>query len=365
MDINDPRFDRALRSYEQQFLAQRRTKESHRRLVQQAKPPNVSQRLRVQPPSPALKPPNWSKALAPSHLPRSQPALGRHLNELNQLNGFFTRIFDTVNAFDKAINPVIKRLVEGLQPVSKLLVSAGNFLDKLPNFAPALEELFEAARRFEEAVQEGDAVLEAAEYGFADHLWDRLYVSGFAHVDPRVRDAVVTRKLAVATRTDDFGNELRDRFEGSTMMSKRWRTVEAAFEAHQRRDYLLSIPAMLPQVEGAIVDAMVLKDLAIKKNGKLYLRGEDGGPKLNKKGKPLPEIMLSSAVHNAQLDDHPSLEGTSSFVADSLIQKRNAVLHGRDLRYDKAKLSVQALLVLALLAEALDELESDKALLEG
>lgn len=356
--MNDPRLNKALRSYEQQFVAQRRLEEVQQRMPNLTMLPHVPTRVPRAPNVPAV--PAWAKLLATTQYPKPQPTLGRHLGELHQINGFFSRIFETVNAFDKAVTPVVRGLVEGLRPVTDFLVSAGNFLDKLPNFAPALEELLEAVRRFEEAVEEGDATLEAAEYGFADHLWDRMYVASFAHVDPRVRDAVVTRKLAAATRADDFGDELRERFEGSIAMGRRWRAVEAAFEAHQRKEYLLSIPAMLPQVEGAIVDAMVLKDLAVKKNGKLYMRGEDGEPKLNKKGKPLPEVMLSSAVRNAQLEEHPTLEGTSSFVADSLIQKRNAVLHGRDLRYDRAKLSVQALLVLALLAEAVGEMEAAK-----
>lgn len=360
MDLNDPRVNRALRSYERQFVAQRRLEELGRGLPDPTALPTLPPPPRL--PRASLVPavPAWAESIAAPRYPEPQPALGRHLGELHQIAEFFSRIFETIDAFGKAVTPVVKGLAEGLRPVTGFLASAGTFLDKLPNFAPALEELFEAVRRFEEAVEAGDATLEAAEYGFADHMWDRMYVAGFAHVDPRVRDAVVTNKLAAATRADAFGDELRERFEGSVAMGRRWRAVEAAFAAHQRKQYLLSIPAMLPQVEGAIVDAMVLKDLAVKKDGKLYLRGEGGGPKLNKKGKPLPEIMLSTAVRNAQLEEHPTLEGTSSFVADSLIQRRNAVMHGRDLRYDKAKLSVQALLVLALLAEAVGEMEADK-----
>lgn len=363
MDLNDPRVRRALRAYERQFVAQRRIERMQRGL------PDLSALAKVplSPPVPTERAvPGWAKLLAQQpEYPKSQPALARHLGELPQTNRFFSKIFETINAVDRAVSPVVRGLVEGLRPVTDFLASAGSFLDKLPNFAPALEELFEAVRRFEEAVEAGDATLEAAEYGFADHLWDRMYVASFAHVDARVRDAVVTRKLAAATRADDFGDELRERFEGSAAMSRRWRVVEAAFEAHQRGEYLLSIPAMLPQVEGAIVDAMVLKDLTVKKNGKLYLRGEDGAPRLNKKGKPLPEIALSTAVRNAQLEEHPTLEGTSSFVADSLIQKRNAVMHGRDPRYGRAKLSVQALLILALLAQAVGEMEADKKAARG
>lgn len=360
MDLNDPRINRTLRSYEKQFVAQRRLEELQRRVSDQ----NTLQKLLVPARVPSAQPlppvPTWLKLLVQPEPPKPQPALGHHLEKLNQINNFFTKIFETTNAFDRAATPVIKGLVEGLRPVNDFFASAGNVLNKLPKLTPLLlEEIIEAVKRHEAAVESGDAVLEAADYGFADHLWNRLYIASFAHVDPRVRNMVVTNKLLAATCTDDFGNELRDRFEDSVTMSRHWRVVEAALEAHQRREYLLSIPAMLPQVEGVIVDAMVLKDLAIKKDGKLYLRDEDGGPKLNKKGKPLPEIMFRSAVHNAQLQEHPMLEGTSSFIADSLLQKRNAVLHGRDPQYGRAKLSIQSLLVLALLAEALGEIEEE------
>ncbi len=40
-----------------------------------------------------------------------------------------------------------------------------------------------------------------------------------------------------------------------------------------------------------------------------------------------------------------------------LVEQRNEVLHGRDVGYERAKLSVQALLVLAVLTQGLEELE--------
>ncbi len=365
MNLNDPRIARALRAYEQEMVARRRLEEVQRSLPARIVPPDVLPSAGVWK-QVEQAPPAWTKLvlLPPATEPR--PVLQQHLKELERLGGFLSSVFDMVRSFLEPVVMVVSRIVEGLRPVVGALTAVGSFLEKMPGFLPALEELLEAAKRFEQAWRDGDATLEAAEYGFADDLWDMTYVAGFAHVHPGVRDAVVTKKLLAVTRTDDFGEELRDRFGRLRATRRRWPPVEAAFEAHQRGEYLLSIPAMLPQVEGAIVDAMVLKGLTVRKNGRLYLRGDDDRPKKGEKsGKRLPEITLHRAVSNARLEERPELEGVSSFVADSLVQKRNAVLHGRDVRYDKAKLSVQSLLVLALLTEAVGELEAAKKAARG
>ena len=305
------------------------------------------------PPARTAQPvPTWLKLLAQPEPPKPQLALGPRLEKPNQINKFLSEIFETVTAFDRAIAQVVEAVTEGLRPVTNFLTSAGNFLEKLPEFTlPLLEEILEEAWHHREMVRSGDAMLEAAEYGFADHLWNGLYRASFAGVNPSTHHMTVTNKLLATTRTDGFGDEMRSCFEASTAMSRRWGVVEAALEAHQRRKYLLSVPAMLPQVEGAIVDTMVLKGLIIKKDGKPYLPNDKGKSKL---------IMFRTAVDNAQLEDDPTLEGTASFLADSLVQRRNEILHGRDPRYGRAKLSVQSLLVLMILAKAVGELEQGK-----
>ena len=104
---------------------------------------------------------------------------------------------------------------------------------------------------------------------------------------------------------------------------------------------------------------MFLKDLVLKEGNKYYLLDGPGGqPKVNRRGRRLPAITLSTAVRDANLEDNEEdLAGASEFISGVLVQRRNDVLHGRDVGYAKAKLSVQALLVLAVLAEGFEELE--------
>ena len=156
MDLKDPQVRKALRLYEQQFVAERRREELQRRVTDQTILQKLLAPVELPPARPVTPAPAWLKLLIQPEPPRPQPALGRNLEKLDQVNKFLSGIFDTVNAFDKAAMPIVKALVEGLRPVGDLMRSAGSFLDKLPEFtSPLLEEILEAIRRHREAVAAG------------------------------------------------------------------------------------------------------------------------------------------------------------------------------------------------------------------
>ena len=248
--------------------------------------------------------------------------------------------------------------VQGWQQLVNNIPSFWNFESFWEGLQPALQGF---AILLEDA-EAGREVLRASEYGFADHFWGIFYVRGFAHIDARVRDAVVTRRLASYTSSEEFVEQLGTLVRDSKLMCKRWRIIEPACEAHAARKYDLAVPAILAQIEGTLVSLMFLKDLVKKENGKFFLVNENGDFKLSKKGKNrLALVTLQHAITNAKLDEHPNLAAASEFIADTLIQRRNNVLHGHDLNYGKAKFSVQALLILAVLAEAVSELASGNA----
>ena len=122
------------------------------------------------------------------------------------------------------------------------------------------------------------------------------------------------------------------------------------------------MPALLAQIEGVLVDLMFLKDLVKKEGNKFYLVDKNGNFKAKERGRNsgqrLPAVTLNHAITHAKLTEHSNLAAASEFLADTLVQRRNAILHGHDLTYGKAKLFVQALLILTVLAEAVAELES-------
>jgi hypothetical protein len=87
---------------------------------------------------------------------------------------------------------------------------------------------------------------------------------------------LVTLALLTLTRSEEFAAELKERVLGSSVLEHRWEIVEQALDARRRREYLLSIPPLLAQIEGVIADALVLKNLAVPVGHKLYARGADG-----------------------------------------------------------------------------------------
>lgn len=135
--------------------------------------------------------------------------------------------------------------------------------------------------------------------------------------------------------------------------------IEAALEAHASRRYELSVPAILSQIEGTVGDVMFLKELVRKEGNKYYLVDEYGNFKVNRNGKRLPAVTLSPALQNARLNEQADLAAAAEFMAEVLVQRRNDIMHGRDLSYGRAKFSVQSLLILVVLAQGMAELESN------
>jgi hypothetical protein len=323
-----------------------------------------------------LDPPLWSTAITQSlsHVPevslpvsQSPEWLDVVLEASRTVGSYFSQISSMVERVADAmagplsqitlIGEELTRSVQGWQQLVNNIPNFRNFETFWEGLQPALQEFM----IFLEDANTGREVLKDSEFGFADHFWGVFYVRGFAHIHPRVRSAVVTNKLASYTRSDVFIEELAAAVGKSQLLQKRWRIIESAVEAHAARNYELAVPAILAQIEGTLVNLMFLKDLVKrdKNDRKFYLADENGNFKMNKKGnKRLPAVTLHPAITNAKLDEHPDLGAASEFIADALVQRRNAVLHGHDLSYDTAKFSVQALLILAVLATAVSEVES-------
>jgi hypothetical protein len=115
-------------------------------------------------------------------------------------------------------------------------------------------------------------------------------------------------------RTEWFEDCLEEEIVGSSVLRPRWEIIRQALGAHKRREYLISIPTLLAQIEGAIGDALVLRNLAAKDGHKLYLLGTDGRPALDSKNKPIELKRLTGLVNNLDIFDYEALEEARSFI---------------------------------------------------
>ena len=69
---------------------------------------------------------------------------------------------------------------------------------------------------------------------------------------------------------------------------------------------------------------------------------------------------VSQLLEHSDFGDQAALDEAVSFLTDSLIPWRNGIMHGRNASYGKAKLSVQALLMVLLLAVEVRAFEEER-----
>lgn len=229
-------------------------------------------------------------------------------------------------------------------------------MEPLPDLS-LLTRLFD--EEFDAALADGEAALDESGYGFAKDLFTERYLASMAWITQSVRSATVTNTLAAYTRQSAFREELQSRIEQATVLKRRWPVIDRALRAHRDKDYLLSIPALLPQVEGAMRDALLLKGSLLARKGKLYRKDPNGsGPKLDKHGKPIEISGANAMLQGSPLAQHPLLQMVSDVLTNGLLTERNDILHGRKLNYKSAGLSVRALLILSAIAPDLAAFEA-------
>lgn len=276
------------------------------------------------------------------------------------LENIQTTIVAPYESWMKEIEKSIQQLAKTAQVVEQSLQRIVGFaqvnVQKLFSELPDLNTI----QQHLEILDKAGVAFEKSGYGFTDHLWSVRFVVELAYVSPKVQQAVITNKILAQTRSNEFEAALRDRMQNSTLLQRRWRIVALALEAHRNRQYLLSIPPLLAQVEGIFTDMLILKGMAIARNGKLYARGADGKEKRDKNQKPIPLTGLSQKAAHSRFQNHDVVQRIVDLFMKYLTENRNAILHGQQTTYGRAKLSTQTLLVLHILAQALSEFEAGK-----
>ncbi len=268
---------------------------------------------------------------------------------LRSLDGF--QNFATAAALlVKNVGTAITAQLEQFSQTLQLTYQPVNFVARLPNIASIIKNWEDLYRATE--------ALDATGYGFASNLITVEFARAFVHVPPRVRAAAVTNRMLGMTRGDHFFNSVMEVMEPSLMLKRRSPIVLRALEAHQARDYVVSIPLLLTQIEGTFADMMILKQHVIPKGNKLYVRAPMGGPKLDSRGKPIPLNGLGPLVNHANFTTHPAVQSLCDHLASAVIPARNGVLHGRNTSYARAKLSTELALLVFMLSTELTFFEN-------
>lgn len=255
----------------------------------------------------------------------------------------------------KGFQEQIRELSEAVTSVTSSLsnmIETSNLRDIVTGFVSSLPDPVELQKHIDD-IEEAEKILENKGYGFANHLWSVSFIKEFNNIPNEVSSAVVTNKLLSVTRSKSFYKELTSLFSDSPILKERQDIINSAYKAHKDRNYLLSVPVLLTQIEGIINQMLILRGEAKLINGKFYARNTDGTLKQDKKGDPIKLTGLKWKLDHSKFKNDEILSGIANSISNKLIFQRNEILHGQSIKAIKPKLSTQCLLIIYVLSNEL------------
>jgi hypothetical protein len=262
----------------------------------------------------------------------------------------------------------IRTAMERIAQVSNAFSSAmfvqqsRSFYDALPTIADYSRTTIDARKRFLELADAGDQVLTDTEHEYAADAVASFLFAEFKSTPKDELPQVVTDALETVVHSTAFRGDLQNRMMSSAIMKERWRIVERGVTAHDDQDYLVSVPVLVPQFEGLLVDCLILKNLVEREGKKLYRIDPETRSRLTSKKKDGTEVELTASgldelIATSKFRISDDLKRMANYVADTLCRERNDVLHGSDLHYDKQKRSVSLVILISIMVEAIAQTE--------
>jgi hypothetical protein len=138
---------------------------------------------------------------------------------------------------------------------------------------------------------------------------------------------------------------LRDEWQDCHLLRRRFQILDAIMRGHIRREYALTVPALLASVEGVIADLHVPKGRMTQKDYQRYLSETFAGPEKPQRWADQLNDAARSVIVDAMVGNFTHGDPAPHDV------RRNAVLHGADVAYDNEAYSLKALLMLDLVRE--------------
>lgn len=271
-------------------------------------------------------------------------------------------ISHTLNSFLANIASAIEPMIVTINRLSEQAISALDTLFERNDFFARLPDLSDLIRNMAE-LEEGRESLAKFGFDFSYPLLTQEMVRSFRETHPKTMGATTINRLVNITRQDEFLAGMESTIPSSTTLKRRWRVIRHAYLAHVERNYALAIPALLAQLEGIVGDGLILKGVAIPSAGRLYVRDPmTRSIKIGKDGKHVEVNGLKDAVDRSALHRDPRFRSLADVLSNSLAPNRNSILHGRTLNYDKAKYSVETLLALVVMAQAVSDYEQGNSI---
>lgn len=155
---------------------------------------------------------------------------------------------------------------------------------------------------------------------------------------PFVEAQIVVDKFAIETHSPAvIRKDILGVWKARPQLSSRLAILEAAVEAHIEGKYALSVPAILPQIEGFVVDYVGHKGYLRKGYDAYIAKMLTGGDQdLSRCYRDLIHLNLLAGFHHGR--------PLNPFI------NRHSILHGADLSYATQAVSLRAILIFDFLA---------------
>lgn len=274
------------------------------------------------------------------------PSLGIHFQPAIQ------SLVESSRRITESIRPHLEILTQQLSEPRRLVESFAHV--SIP--PAALTQIFESipsperVRELLQGLREGQETLDELGYGFTIEAWEPGFIQQIGRGEYGHRE--LHNLLLAETRTSEYREQLASTFGQTERLGQRWKIVGPALNAHVRREYALSIPAFLTQLEGMATDLLILKGRAVFQ-GKKLLAKEEGAVKRQKRrpGKAVVLSGLDAKLRHSGYERMEEVRDAADFILNSLVHLRNAILHGSRTSYMSAKLSVQLLHLIGTYAQ--------------
>lgn len=206
-------------------------------------------------------------------------------NALSTMTDQRQLIADTINSIEAQFVPI--------EDLSQYMPK--RLFDVLPQLNPRAfmpsDDIKLALARYVEELQKGEdgrAVLAAIGETYITAVVSATEFSDLASEDQETQRKEFDERAATWLADEQVQAELREAIAASEIIKPRWRFIAVALQSHYDGDYISSVPVLLAQLEGMYADLLILKQLVVRQDGRLYeLDPDTNTVKLDRNERPV------------------------------------------------------------------------------
>lgn len=245
-----------------------------------------------------------------------------------------------------AIKPLIDQVTESAKRISAINIS------KLPEFQALLETIAKEVEEIPEYIDNVHAYLAQQGWFVPFHLAPvSIFKEYFFLIENEEHEQIEQDLQTFITENISFiRNSVKREFPN------RFRIIDAAIQAHENGEYILSIPTLLAQADGMFSELIDMTFYSNKESDLVEVRRRLL-QRLAKKNHPtntlslgyllLKQLQEKSIIHENFSEFEKSKN--ESFIKNPL--NRNYILHGKDLEYDTIANSLRMISLIGMLCD--------------